>query len=152
MRTAIRGNISESAVLHALVRRGFHVLLPFGDGCPYDLVVGLDDGVLIRVQVKTGRVRQPGSVTFNAYSTDHGRGPGSYLGLADVFGVYFPPRDSVYLVPVLETGRTEVSLRFAPPRNNQRRRVRQARDYLIENWTTDALRAVARGEPDAIAA
>src|SRR6478735_10766138 len=100
MQSSLKGNVSESAVLHALVKRGFHVLVPFGDGCPFDLAIGLDDGVIVRVQVKTGRIRQPGSISFNAYSTDHGHGPGSYVGLADLFGVYFPPTEDVYLVPV----------------------------------------------------
>jgi len=40
-------------VLAALVRRGFHVLIPFGEGQPYDLVIDLEPAFM-RVQCKTG--------------------------------------------------------------------------------------------------
>jgi hypothetical protein len=72
--------------------------------------------------------------------TDHGRGAQPYLGLADLFGVYFPPQESVYLVPVDAVGAHEGRLRLEPTRNNQRRRVRLAADYEIERWTPNALR------------
>ena len=66
------GNVTEAAVLAALVRHGHHVLIPFGDGLPYDLVVDAGDD-LIRVQCKTGRLKGA-CVDFNSCSTDHGRG------------------------------------------------------------------------------
>jgi PD-(D/E)XK endonuclease len=75
---------------------------------------------------------------------DHGRGRLSYLGLADVFGVYFPPRRAVYLVPVHEVPNFIVSLRLKPARNNQRRGIRLARDYEIERWSTERLCELAR--------
>jgi len=51
MRSATRGNAAEAAILAALVRRGHEVLLPFGSGQPYDLVVDLQ-GAFLRVQCK----------------------------------------------------------------------------------------------------
>jgi hypothetical protein len=33
------GNTSESAVLHSFLKRGYQAMLPFGGGCPFDLVV-----------------------------------------------------------------------------------------------------------------
>ena len=138
MLTAIRGNTSESAVLHAFLKRGFHVLIPFGGGCPFDLAVASDSGLLIRVQVKTGWA-QGGCVAFNTHSTDHGRGPGSYRGKADLFGVYFEPLDQVYLVAVGQVGISECRLRLEPSRNNQRRRIRFAEEYRIERWTDEAI-------------
>jgi PD-(D/E)XK endonuclease len=79
-----------------------------------------------------------GCLVFRCHMTDHGRGPLPYGGLADIFGVYFPPRDSVYLV-VDSIAESEGRLRLEPARNNQRQRIRLAADFEIERWTPDAL-------------
>lgn len=78
---------------------------------------------------------------FNARTTDHGRGRVPYLGLADVFGVYAPWSDSVYLVPVEEALTYVHTLRVEPTRNNQRRRIRFADAYRADRW--DAARLAA---------
>ena len=138
MNTAVKGNATEGAVLNAFVAQGLGVLVPFGDGHPFDLVVSLGDCDFLRVQCKTARLVD-GCIGFNSRSTDHGRGPGRYAGLADVFGVYFPPSGAVYLVPVAEVSGLSVQLRLKPALNNQRRRVRMAAEYAIERWTLDSL-------------
>ena len=96
----------------------------------------------LRVQCKTAWVRG-GCALFNCRMTDHGGGSLPYIGLADIFGVYLPPRDSMYLVPIDAVADTEGRLRLEPARNNQQRRVRLAVDYEVERWTADALREVA---------
>jgi hypothetical protein len=143
MRTARIGNAAEAAVLSALVQRGFTVLVPFGEGHPYDLIVDAD-GHFVRVQCKAGWLTR-GCVIFNCRSTDHGNGSRSYLGRADVFGVYFPPTKAVYLVPIGAVGEHEGRLRFEPARNNQRRRTRPAADFEIDHWTSERLAGVAAG-------
>lgn len=140
----MKGNATEGAVLTAFVARGFGVLVPFGDGHPFDLAVSLGGRDFLRVQCKTARLVD-GCVGFNSRSTDHGRGPGRYGGLADVFGVYFPPSSAVYLVPVAEVSGFSVQLRLKPALNNQRRRVRMAAEYAIERWTMDSLRGLCGG-------
>lgn len=99
MSSAKRGNEAEAKVLSALVERGFEVAVPFGSGQPYDLLVDLGGRDFLRVQCKRAWSLQ-GCIVFNCRSTDHGRGPQSYAGLADIFGVYFPPNSIVYLVPL----------------------------------------------------
>lgn len=145
MKTATRGNAGEAAILNALVELGLDVLVPFGDGHPFDLAVHLTGNVFLRVQCKTGW-REGGCMLFNPLATDHGRGPQPYFGLADIFGVYFPPTRSVYLVPLDAVARTEGRLRLEPTRNNQRRRIRYAADYEIGRWSRDAL-LESRGGP-----
>jgi hypothetical protein len=122
------------------------VLVPFGGGQPYDLVVNVSSNTFLRVQCKTAWPNG-GCLIFNCLTTDHGRGPLSYVGLADIFGVYFPPSHSVYLVPIDGVADTEGRLRLEPARNNQRRRVRLASDYEIDRWTTDALCEVVAQNP-----
>jgi PD-(D/E)XK endonuclease len=130
----MKGNLAEAAILNALVERDLGVLVPFGGGHPYDLVVHLTIDRFLRVQCKSARLLE-GCVTFNSRTTDHGRGRRPYLGLADAFGVYFPPSRAVYLVPVCEVSTFQVRLRLQPARNNQRHGVRLAADYEIERWT-----------------
>ena len=132
MSTILRGNAAEAAVLNALIKGGLLVLVPFGDGSPYDLMV--DSATqLIKVQVKCGRVRNE-CVEFNTCGTDHGHGRMSYRGRADVIGVHAPQLDRVYVVSVDECPVYQGRLRLTPTRNNQQRGVRYAGDHAIEAW------------------
>ena len=141
METAARGNAAEGAVLNAFVQRGFGVLVPFGGGQPYDLVVELGSA-LLRVQCKRAWP-SGGCLVFNSRGTDHGNGRRSYRGLADIFGVYFPRTDGVYLVPIEEVADSKGWLRVEATRNNQKRGVRFAADFEIDRWTIEDLRGVA---------
>jgi hypothetical protein len=139
------GNRGEAMVLAALIDRGYRVWVPFGEGHPFDLAVYLDEGTWLRVQCKTARPQQ-GCVVFNPHTTDHGRGRLSYVGRADLFGVYFPPRRAVYLVPVTAVTSFSGRLRLKPPRNNQRKGIRFAAEYEIDRWSPDSLRALVQWE------
>jgi len=125
------GERSEGMVLAALLRAGKVVLQPFGDNQRYDLVIE-DDRKFVRVQCKTGRIKG-GAVLFDTCSSQahRGRGKKDYRGQADVFGVYCPERDEVYLVPVDDVGRTSATLRLEPPKNGQTKGVRLAVEYLL---------------------
>lgn len=140
METLKKGNLAEAAVLQALVGIGADVLVPFGEGMAYDLAVDLDGG-LVRVQCKAARQRK-GCIQFNARCTDHGRGRIDYLGKAEIFGAYFAPTRSVFLVPVKEALGFQVNLRFRPAMNNQRQRIKLAEDYAVDQWSLDSLAEV----------
>jgi hypothetical protein len=131
--TIIRGNAAEAGVLQACVRAGLPVYLPFGGGSPVDLVVLTPSGVPVRVQVKCGRIRGA-CVAFNMHGTDHGRGPIDYRGRADVIAAYAGEINRVFVIAVDDAPTRMVSLRLAPARNNQRKRVRMADDYAFERW------------------
>jgi PD-(D/E)XK endonuclease len=145
--TNTKGNVTEATVLQALVALGLHVLVPFGGGHPYDLVVHLPTGAFLRIQCKTAR-EVGGCAQFNSRSTDHGRGRLSYVGRADLFAAYFPPTRAIYLVPVSEADLCFVSLRLVPTRNNQRRGVRLAADYEIASWSVERLCRLAEPSPN----
>jgi PD-(D/E)XK endonuclease len=120
------------ATLHSL---GFLVLLPFGENSRYDLVI--DNGSeLWRVQCKTGRLRN-GSIRFKTCSSyAHHRDPAMqtrhYQGEIDYFGVHCPETGAVYLIPISELdAKHTATLRSTPARNNQRKRVRAAKDYEV---------------------
>jgi PD-(D/E)XK endonuclease len=131
IRTNSIGNISEAKVLSMFTELGYTVSIPFGTGCSYDYVI--DDGTqLLRVQVKTGRLRQ-GCVHFAAWSHNGSRGnhiKKRYLARADVFAVYCPENDKIYLVPVEDVG-VEGRLRIDAPRNSQSKYIRWASPYEL---------------------
>jgi hypothetical protein len=132
MNTGSIGNLSEAKILAALVKAGYLVSYPFGDGYKYDLVI--DDGKrLSRVQCKTGRVRG-GVLKFNGCSMPgNGVKRQGYKGAADFFAVLNPEDEQVYLISVNEVGENDVSLRLIPTENGQSHRVRWAANYLLHS-------------------
>lgn len=127
----VKGEKSEGMVLSALLRAGKVVLMPFGDNQRYDLVVD-DAGVFTRVQCKTGRLRN-GVMRFKTCSTHYHRGGGSkhYRDQADVFGVYCPELDAVYLVPVADVPTYDAYLRVERTKNNMQKGIRDAELYKL---------------------
>jgi len=127
----VQGEKSEGLILAALLRAGKVVLLPFGDNQRYDLVID-EHGKFVRVQCKTGRLRQ-GAINFKTCSSHEHRGKGTrnYYGQADLFGVYCPETDAVYFIPVEEVGTTRALLRVEPPKNNQKSKTRYADRYKL---------------------
>jgi len=115
------GDASEAMMISVLVRMGFLVSIPFGENHRYDLVAEMD-GLLKRIQVKTGRLRK-GVVLFNCCSTHGHRGHPSrpYTeNEIDYYGVFCPELGSAYLVPVTAVRSTTVgSLRVRPTTNGQ---------------------------------
>ena len=123
------GERSEAQILARLLKRGYTVLLPFGDNQRYDLVVD-KAGKFIRVQCKTGKMRE-GYICFpTASCANHcGLGRRDYRGQADFFGVYCPANDKVYLVPVKSVGINAAALRIDPPKTRQKKGIRYAKKY-----------------------
>jgi len=128
-RPKVIGERTEAIILAALLRKGETLLLPFGDNQRYDLVLDRD-GTFIRVQCKTGRLRN-GGITFHASSSHEHRGNGrrKYVGEADFFGIYCPELDKVYLLPVKDV--FSKTLRVDPPLNGQKTGICWAKDYEV---------------------
>jgi hypothetical protein len=92
----------------------------------------VDRGQFVRIQVKTGWLRN-GAVAFNTCSQPRGLSRRTYKGLADLFAVYSPELDDIYLVPVdsLPERRTDARLRVHPPRNRQSKRIVWAEPFRL---------------------
>ncbi len=118
MDTNRKGNISEAKVLQAFVRAGYGVLLPFGNGATYDLVVDVE-GRLWKVQVKTGLL-QKGCVLFplRRFSGHNRRAKKYQRGEIDLFAVYCPENDKIYLMSA-ETELNQGRFRVEQTKNNQ---------------------------------
>jgi hypothetical protein len=132
MNTKEVGRIAHAKVLAKLTERGDNVLLPFADVGRYDLALD-QDGKLIRIECKIGRLKN-GVVTFPTSSTSWygGYERKNYRGDAELFGVWCPENDTVYLVPVDKVGVRECSLRVdTPSRRANLSKVRWAKDYVV---------------------
>jgi hypothetical protein len=141
-RAMSRGELTELEVALALVRDGRAVLRPLSSGLRYDLAIDGLDGSIIRVQCKTGKLKD-GYLAFRVCSADARRPNGvPYQGQIEAFGVFCPQNGNSYLIPmnVLGPRHTTVRLRVTPPRNGQIRGIRYAREFEIgparrSSWT-----------------
>lgn len=129
-----RGDLSVAMITAAFLRSQWVVLKPLSEGHRYDLVIDRGNG-FERVQCKTGRLRR-GAVLFNACSSlahHRGRNVGrrGYRGQIEIFAVYCPETDEVYVVPVQDVPENDASLRVEAPKNNQTTGIKLASDYRI---------------------
>lgn len=132
-RTMSRGDLTELEVALALIRDGRTVLRPLSSSLRYDLAIDGLDGSIIRVQCKTGRLKD-GQITFRACSADARRPNGvPYQGQIEAFGVFCPQTGRSYLIPMSAIGsrHTTVRLRVSPARNGQVRGIRYASEFEI---------------------
>ena len=127
------GERSEGFVLAALLRAGYTALRGFGDNERYDLVLDLGER-FVRVQVKTATYRD-GAVVFATCSSAAHRGGSRrhYRGACELFAVYCPELDRVYLVPVADVPKTWGKLRVEPAKNGQAKGVRWAAQYRLDD-------------------
>jgi hypothetical protein len=130
-----KGAAAEAEIAAAAIRLRLQVLLPVGEGGRYDLAIDVGEK-LLRVQCKwasrTGDVLNARCVTNR--HTPHGYRTTTYTAAQiDAIAAYAPDTDRCYVIPIDEVeGRTVLSLRVAPTRNNQAQLVRWAKDYEFE--------------------
>jgi hypothetical protein len=128
------GELSEAKVLVELKSLGFTVSTPFGDNAKYDLI--FDDGSsLHKVQVKTGRLKDRGVVSFNTatrgHNTDNTYQKEYTEEDIDVFVVYCPQNENLYAVDVEDAPNSSMSLRVEEPGNGQTKGINMAEDFRL---------------------
>jgi hypothetical protein len=107
-----KGTRAEGAVLAALLRAGYNVLVPFGV-VRYDLLIEDADGRFHRVQCKTGRLsHRSTSVEFNVVSSRPGSKRKDYVNDVEYFGVYLPDLDEVYLILIADVAHLSYQARL----------------------------------------
>jgi hypothetical protein len=130
-----KGDLAELKVAADLGKRGYKIALPYGEDWDFDLILCRESGQLERVQVKhtrsDGRVI---SVLARSHSLTNGRVRATKHYTAatiDWLAVWDATLDRCFYVPAraLSDGKTELSLRIAPARNGQTRRIRLAEEY-----------------------
>jgi hypothetical protein len=135
-----KGYVAELKVICALINKGCKVFKSCCEDCRYDLVFEFNN-ILYKVQVKLARYdSKKGRIEIFARSmktniSDSGPiyFPRSYKGEIDHFGIYCPELDKCYLIPEeeLPVKGTSISLRIDPVKNNQKLKIRYAKDYEL---------------------
>ena len=123
---------TEAVIQAELAKRGYRILLPFGFNQRYDLVLEID-GSFMRVQCKTGRLRN-GCVVFRSQSVRSNSREAvlrDYKDDVELFVVHCPETGGLYAIPIDDATRTQGTLRIDPTANGQDKRVRWARDYEL---------------------
>lgn len=127
MQTCGIGDISEAKILTRLLELGHTVSVPWGQNQRYDLIVDVD-GVLLRVQCKTGRLRN-GVIVCNIHSCSQA-GVKGYKGQIEWFLVYCPQTDTIYKLLESDVGVAVVYLRVNTPKCNKKN-IRWAHEYIL---------------------
>ena len=118
--TKRKGDLGEAMVMADALRRGYKVAIPIGEDWRYDLII-LRDGKLERVQCKF-------TVSNGDFVEVHCRSSNNWSTFkytsedVDWMAVYDQTTDKCYYIPsnLLGTGRTMISLRLTPTKNNQK--------------------------------
>jgi hypothetical protein len=142
-----KGAVAEVAITLAATKLGIDVYLPMQEGGRYDLILDVG-GTLTRVQckwanrygdvvvVRARRCRRTASgLLHRGYSPDE----------IDAVAAYCNELDTCYFISFEKVAAQKAfQLRLGPPRNNQRRRVRWAKDYEFAAILRPQLGAVAQ--------
>ena len=129
MRTNIKGDIGELSIMKEFLKLDYWCSKPFGDDCPYDLIVDNKNGELKRVQVKYVKPNNTNTLRVKLFS-DAGI---SYRDTVDSIAVYNPESEKCYLLDLDEFDRDvkTLYLRLTNPKNNQTKGVNLAENYLL---------------------
>ncbi len=129
------GDISEAAIIARFLQLGYVVLTVYGGNQRYDLVIEDAEGQFWRVQCKTARIQDTGTIvafdTVNHNYALKNKQWRHYRGQCDYFAVFCEELNKIYLVPVDQVGVATVNLRLVSAKNNQVKKVRWARDYEL---------------------
>lgn len=129
------GETSEARVLYELKSLGYTVSTPFGDNAKYDLIFDVDSE-LYRTQIKTGRLKDNGVVSFKTRTAGHNNTEGTYHKAynaddIDLFIIFCPQNDSLYAVDICDAPESQMSIRVEEPKNGQTKGINMAEDYLL---------------------
>lgn len=134
------GELSQAYIIARLLEVGYAVLAPYGDSSRYDLVIEDAEGQFSRVQCKTAWIEgdDDGHIKFATTSlrsrSTNGKvqySRAKYTGQIEYFAVYSHKHRKTYLIPAnLATGNT-MRLRLMPPKNNQEKGIRWAKEYEL---------------------
>lgn len=148
-----KGDHTEAVVLGELKARGIPVSVPFGDNERYDLVIETPEGRHLRVQVKTGWIRD-GVVQFRGDS-QHTNAQGNkykrYNDGIDCFVVYAHKIEQMFLVWEEEVG-SNMSIRISAPEQHHDSTNWAEKYRFDQQWPpeTPSIRSISSGRSPAV--
>lgn len=134
MNTNEKGGLGESRFVYELTKHGYKVSLPLGHDASYDMIID-KDGALQRVQVKSVessddvvQVKTTRTYTSGDRIVTRTYSPTDF----DQLAVFDRRGDQCYLVPInLVANKTMISLRLTPTKNNQKKGILLAGDFVV---------------------
>ena len=128
-----KGNLTELQCITAFYNLGYSVSIPYGENSRYDFIADID-GALIKVQVKTSRVKKENeAIVFACRSTNVNTQGTTYHKYTkeqiDYFATFW--NGKCYLVPVEECS-VEKTLRFCYPASGQKQGITLAEEYELD--------------------
>lgn len=130
--TKRKGDIGEAMVMADVLRRGYKVAIPVGEDWSYDLIV-LRDNKLDRIQCKY--TESDGSVITVMCQSRNNWNTKKYTSeMIDWLAVYDKITDTCYYISsklLKKNGQSMLKLRLTPTKNNQRKGILWAKDFLV---------------------
>lgn len=153
--TKDKGDLALSQVISNLRQHDILTCLPLSEHLPFDLIAVMPDmATLLRVQAKYRSGTQYGTVLVefknNYYDSKKIYSKPVNFNEIDAYAVYIPDIDRVcyFRVENLPSNASSLTLRFEPPKNNQRKGVHLVKDFLnplsIAENTTKKVNLVSR--------
>lgn len=141
--TKFKADIAVAKVIADLVVKGYVPCVPLSEHQPYDLIVVLNGGVILKLQVKYATLKENGTIEVkfrtswvdrNGMHTKHYREDDF-----DYYAIYCPEKEKILYIP--NTIDCPKAIRFDKPGNNQDRYVKWASDYLeIKRESSETIR------------
>jgi PD-(D/E)XK endonuclease len=127
-----KGAIAETAIAHAAIRLGIEVYKPIAEGGRYDLIFGVDSG-LLRIQCKWA-ARHGDIIVVWCVSCRRGREGFVRRRYTadeiDAVAAYCMDVDRCFILPITQfPAPSAIQLRLGPTRNNQQAGINWADDY-----------------------
>ncbi len=153
--TKDKGDLALIKVIADLRQHGILCCLPLSEHLPFDLIAVMPDmKTLLRVQVKYRSGTKHGTVLVefknNYYDSKKIYWKSVDFSEVDAYAVYIPDVDQVayFRVDDLQDAVGSLTLRFEPPKNNQRKGVNLIDDFrnpfLISSERTDTIELAPR--------
>lgn len=128
------GKLTELRVAEAFLNRGYQVSQPLVSDSRYDFIVDIK-GQLLRIQVKTGTIKEDGAYIEFATSTSHTNTSGTINKSYSADEIdYFATicNGECLVIKVTECGTRAQRLRLQPTKNGQVIGIKFAKDYTID--------------------
>lgn len=128
------GKLTELRVAEAFLSRGYQVSQPLVSDSRYDFIVDVK-GQLLRIQVKTGTIKEDGAYIEFATSTSHTNTSGTINKSYSADEIdYFATicNGECLVIKVTECGARAQRLRLQPTKNGQVIGIKFAKDYTID--------------------
>ena len=123
-----KGSIAELIMAAKVMSLGWNIYFPYGENSRCDFVAA-KDGKFIRVQVKSSKPKR-GALTVQCRSCNNWSMKSYTSKDIDCMAIYDSINQNAYFMPVSKINKTAVNLRLEPSKNNQRKRIQYAHDFV----------------------